>query len=59
MRAGDAEAMAQLIWAGLHGANALPINIDLLALSEPARMSEGMLDLLLDWLTRQPDAADG
>ena len=30
VRAGDPEAMAQLIWAALHGANALPINIDLL-----------------------------
>ncbi|WP_422028066.1 TetR/AcrR family transcriptional regulator [Pyruvatibacter mobilis] len=54
VRAGDVDAMAQLLWAGLHGAIALPINIDRFAFRPATDLTGGMIRLLMDQITH-PD----
>lgn len=49
-RAGDSKVIAQNVWAGLHGAIALPINIDRLALTPSNESASNMIELLLEWL---------
>ena len=56
VRQGDAATIAQVLWAGVHGAVALPINIDRFSLEAPAVLARGMIDALLTSLT--PVTAD-
>lgn len=49
-RDGDPDLLAQLIWSGIHGAIALPQNIDRLALAKPEQAAPPMIDALLEWL---------
>jgi len=50
IRSGDPDVMAQILWSGLHGAIALPLNLDRLALEPPEQATEHMIDALLEWL---------
>ncbi|MEM1229548.1 MAG: TetR/AcrR family transcriptional regulator [Pseudomonadota bacterium] len=50
VRSGDPVQLAQTLWAGLHGATALPQNIDRLALDPPEQQLPRMIDALLQWL---------
>ena len=43
--------MAQMLWAGLHGAIALPLNVDRLQFDEPRALAEQMVATLLSDLT--------
>jgi len=47
IKAGDTERMAQLLWAGLHGCIALPINFDRVALSGAETLAIDMIEALL------------
>ena len=49
-RAGDSNTITQNVWAGLHGAITLPINIDRLALTPSNESASNMIELLLEWL---------
>lgn len=51
VRAGDPERLAQMLWAGVHGAIALPLNVDRLALEPPEATSGPMIEALLEWLS--------
>lgn len=50
IRAGNPQTLAQTLWSGVHGAIALPTNIDRLALDPPAEALPVMIDALLSWL---------
>ncbi len=50
-RAGDLNQLTQALWAGLHGAIALPLNIDRLALDDREASVRQMIELLLEWIT--------
>lgn len=50
VRAGDPDQLAQLLWSGLHGALALPVNIDRFALAPATEVAPAMIDLLMEWL---------
>ena len=52
IRAGSVDRMTQLIWAGLHGSIALPINFDRIAFDEDSPPSSDMIDLLIAQLRR-------
>ena len=45
--AGDNHMLAQLLWAALHGALALPTNIERIAFDPPEKISASMIDLIL------------
>jgi len=47
IRSGPPEELAKLLWSGLHGAIALPINADLYALDPSERLAPAMVDLLV------------
>lgn len=47
IRPGSPDTMARLLWAGLHGAVALPINADLYAIDPDHRLAPDMVDLLV------------
>ena len=49
-REGNPNLITQNIWSGLHGAIALPINVDRLALTPSKKNAGNMIDLLLEWL---------
>ncbi|MEM8768453.1 MAG: TetR/AcrR family transcriptional regulator [Pseudomonadota bacterium] len=49
-RRGNSRRITQSLWAGLHGAIALPTNIDRLALEPPERAARHMVDLLMEWI---------
>ncbi|QLC23130.1 TetR/AcrR family transcriptional regulator [Parasphingopyxis sp. CP4] len=49
IQSGSVEQMAQLIWAGLHGSIALPVNFDRIALT--ADTGSQMIDMLITELT--------
>lgn len=49
-RKGDTSMLTQLVWSAIHGAIALPINIDRLALDTSEKVVQEMLDLMLEWL---------
>lgn len=51
VRAGDPDAVAQMLWAGLHGSLALPVNIDRFAFDPPERLAQTMIDALMNLLT--------
>jgi len=44
---GDAAVLTQLLWSGIHGALALPINLDRLDLKSAAEMAAPMVDALM------------
>ncbi|MCR9277011.1 MAG: TetR/AcrR family transcriptional regulator [Pseudomonadaceae bacterium] len=50
-RNGDPAALAQLIWSAVHGAIALPLNVDRLALAPPEESTGPMIEALLEWLS--------
>lgn len=47
LRNDDPRRIAELLWAGVHGAIALPINVDLYALTESGVLAAEMIDLLM------------
>lgn len=49
IRSGSVEQMAQLIWAGMHGSIALPVNFDRIALANDT--GPQMIDMLIAQLT--------
>ena len=56
--AGDPNHLAQTLWAAVHGAIALPMNIDRLALDRSPERVQDMIDLMLQWLERNPLRSD-
>lgn len=50
VRAGSSVRMAQMLWAGVHGALALPVNIDRFAFGEKDHLPGDMLDALMEYL---------
>lgn len=44
---GDQKQLAQLIWASLHGALALPINIERIAFDPPEQLAGAMIDSIM------------
>ncbi len=50
IRQGDPDHITQTLWAGMHGAFALPTNMHRLALDPPEEGMQRMLDALLEWL---------
>jgi len=53
IRDGDTKVLAQLLWSGVHGALALPINIDTYALIDGPTMASEMIDALIHSITNQ------
>jgi len=51
VRNGDAMRIAQVLWAGLHGSVALPINIDRFVFGDEAHLAPDMLDALMIYVT--------
>ncbi len=49
-RKGNPARIAQTLWAGLHGAVALPTNIDRLAIDPPDRLLRHMIDMQMEWI---------
>ena len=50
-RDGKPDALAQTLWSGVHGAIALPLNVDRLALAPPEESTGPMIEALLEWLS--------
>ena len=50
-RPGSAIAHGQILWASVHGALGIPVNIDGLAFDAPAELAERMVSTQLQWLT--------
>lgn len=50
IREGSVDRQMELIWAGLHGSIALPINFDRLKFSETPALASDMIELLLSQL---------
>ena len=53
-RSGDPSTLTQALWSGVHGAIALPINVDRLALDSSGQVTELVLEALLNWLETSP-----
>ena len=51
IRAGDPNGITQTLWSAIHGAIALPLNLDRLALKPPEDALPAMIDALLQWLS--------
>lgn len=51
IRSGDAAEMAQILWAGVHGAIALPINIDRYEVAPASQLAPAMITALMSTLT--------
>lgn len=49
-RKGNPGRIAQTLWAGLHGAVALPTNIDRLAIDPPDQLLRQMIDMQMEWI---------
>ncbi len=49
-RTGDPDMLAQTVWSGVHGAIALPQNMDRLALAPPEEAVQPMIEAMLEWL---------
>ena len=54
VRAGDPTVLAELLWSGVHGAHALPINIDTYALADGPALAREMITTLLTAITTSP-----
>ena len=50
IRDGDPNTMTQTLLSGMHGAIALPLNLDRVAYDPPEVASQHMIDALLEWL---------
>ncbi len=50
-RAGDADTMAQVFWAGIHGALALPIHMDRYQVKPVGELAPAMVDALIATLS--------
>lgn len=48
---GDARTMAQLLWAGVHGALGLPVNIDRFQVLPASELAPAMIDQLITGIT--------
>ncbi len=55
IRDGDPRVLAQLLWSGVHGALALPINIDTYHLADGPAMATEMIDTLIRSITTKED----
>lgn len=53
IRPGNAESITQLLWAGVHGAVSLPINLDRIKFDSPEDLPETMINTLIESI-RQP-----
>ena len=53
IRAGDSRRLAQLLWSGVHGALALPINIDTYDLADGPPMAVDMVAALIRSITTE------
>ena len=51
IRIGAPKEIAQILWSGLHGAIALPMNIDYLELAPPEEALPPMIEALIQWVT--------
>ena len=51
IREGDATELAQLLWAGVHGALCLPVNVDSYALAPATDLAASMIPTLLTAIT--------
>lgn len=51
LRAGDPTIVGQVLWAGIHGAVALPVNIDRFAVESQQVLAQAMIEMLLDSIT--------
>jgi len=51
VRKGDPNMLAQTLWGGLHGAIALPQNVDRLALAKQEETLPFMIKALLEWIS--------
>lgn len=47
VRSGDPAELAQVLWAGVHGALALPVNVDGYAIEPPAELATAMITALI------------
>lgn len=50
---GDAKILAQLLWAALHGALALPTNIERIAFDPPQDIAASMIESIMTMITRK------
>lgn len=57
IREGDARELAQLLWSGVHGALALPINVDTYDLTDGPVMATEMIAALIRAVANPPAAA--
>ena len=51
VRAGDVDEMTQVLWAGIHGALALPVNIEAFDIDDADVLAPAMIDTLLRSIT--------
>ena len=59
LKGGDARKLAEIVWAGVHGCLALPVNLERLDFIEPEGIAARMIDILLrDLSVSSPPAAD-
>ncbi|MEM9650604.1 MAG: TetR/AcrR family transcriptional regulator [Actinomycetota bacterium] len=59
IRSGDPDEHTQVLWAGVHGALALPINLDRYAITPGGELAAAMIETLLTALTTdEVDRAD-
>lgn len=49
----DAKMLTQLLWAALHGALALPINIENIAFEPPEQIADEMIDSMMAMITQR------
>jgi AcrR family transcriptional regulator len=50
--AGDPEHQAQILWSGVHGCLALPLNIDRIAFADPKKLTTPMVEMMVGGVTR-------
>ncbi|MFK7917894.1 MAG: TetR/AcrR family transcriptional regulator [Ilumatobacter sp.] len=55
IRSGDPRTMAQLLWSGVHGALALPINVDTYDLADGPSIATDMITAMVRSISTQPD----
>lgn len=53
VRNGDSEFMAQMVWSGIHGALALPINIDTYARADGPTVATEMIATVTRSITKE------
>lgn len=50
---GDPDTLAQVLWSAVHGALALPVNMDRLDLQDPSKMIEPVIEALMRLVTKR------